>query len=148
MAYLKQWRLDHLAEARAKVLEHQRANPEMTRERQKRYRQADPEKIRKQDRERRLRLKLLVISAYGGRCACCGETEPEFLSIDHVNGGGTKHRKKVGFSGTVYRLCRDLGFPAEYQILCFNCNFSKSRGGVCVHKRASLDVLPSSPSWV
>ncbi len=37
----------------------------------------------------------LVWAHYGQRCACCGETEPAFLAIDHVNNDGNVHRKKV-----------------------------------------------------
>ena len=24
------------------------------------------------------------------KCQCCGETQPEFLTLDHINGGGHK----------------------------------------------------------
>src|SRR3990172_5963982 len=37
-----------------------------------------------------------VLDHYGGACACCGETTLEFLSLDHKNGGGTKHRNEIG----------------------------------------------------
>src|SRR3990172_11531866 len=37
--------------------------------------------------------------AYGGPvCACCGETQDAFLTLDHVNGGGNAERKKIGKS--------------------------------------------------
>jgi hypothetical protein len=39
--------------------------------------------------------KELVFNHYGKVCACCGESNPIFLSIDHIGGGGTKHRHKV-----------------------------------------------------
>jgi hypothetical protein len=34
-----------------------------------------------------------VIAAYGGRCACCGEFERDFLTLDHVNNDGAEHRR-------------------------------------------------------
>ncbi len=38
-------------------------------------------------------LRTQVINSYGGSCVCCGETELVFLSIDHINNDGDKHRK-------------------------------------------------------
>src|SRR6266536_2434059 len=46
----------------------------------------------------RRRLREEVVVAYGGRCACprCPETNPAFLTLEHVNGTGKAHRAKVG----------------------------------------------------
>src|SRR5258706_14541763 len=35
------------------------------------------------------------LDAYGGKCECCGETRREFLTIDHIHGGGQRHRKTL-----------------------------------------------------
>jgi len=85
-----------------------------------------------------------VIMAYGGyTCACCGETEPKFLSLDHVANNGAEHRRAIGYrdgngkgaSSRIWKLLRDNGFPPGYQILCMNCNHGKARNkGVCPHK--------------
>jgi hypothetical protein len=75
-----------------------------------------------------------VMAHYGNRCACCGESTPEFLSIDHINGGGRKHRKEIG-SGNMYRWIIDNGFPDSFQILCHNCNQAKGYYGECPHKK-------------
>ena len=46
------------------------------------------------------RLQDEAIMAYGGyECACCGEAEPLYLSIDHVNNDGAQHRKELGSLG-------------------------------------------------
>lgn len=76
-----------------------------------------------------------VFDAYGGyKCACCGETEYEFLTIDHVNNDGAQHRSRVGSRG-IYRDIVKQGFPAgPYQVLCMNCNWGKRRHGVCPHQ--------------
>ena len=37
------------------------------------------------------KLRLDIISAYGGKCKCCGETTPEFLSLEHSKGDGQIH---------------------------------------------------------
>jgi len=80
------------------------------------------------------RLKEAVIAAYGGKCECCGETTPMFLTIDHTNGGGATHRKSI--NGNFYRWLRKHGFPRDgFALLCFNCNCGRSlNGGVCPHK--------------
>jgi hypothetical protein len=76
-----------------------------------------------------------VFRAYGGYCcACCGETERRFLSIDHVNGGGQRHRKAIG-GGSLYTWLRVNGFPPGFQVLCHNCNLGKTLNrGICPHQ--------------
>src|SRR6266850_6520947 len=64
----------------------------------------------------------LVLQHYGGACACCGETAFEFLCIDHVNGGGSQHRKSIGFGYNFYKWLIDQGFPGGFRVLCHNCN--------------------------
>lgn len=85
-----------------------------------------------------------VYQAYGGYvCACCGETEPAFLSIDHVNNDGYKQRKKgiQGSGGRIYRWLISNNFPPGYQVLCMNCQHGKARNnGVCPHKERSTTI--------
>ena len=51
------------------------------------------EKHRRMGLENRRRLRASLFNHYGWSCACCGEDRYEFLSIDHINGGGAKHRR-------------------------------------------------------
>ena len=79
-------------------------------------------------------LKTDAYIAYGGMCKCCGEQEPMFLSIDHVDNTGATHRKIIGKGSQIYKWLRDNNYPTGFQILCMNCNLGKSRnGGVCPH---------------
>ena len=74
-----------------------------------------------------------VFDHYGRKCACCGESVKEFLTIDHINGEGTKHRKKIGRK--MYNWLVQNNLPKGFQTLCFNCNWGKHvNGGVCPHK--------------
>lgn len=66
-------------------------------------------------------------------CCCCGEREVKFLSIDHINGGGNKHRKAERISNIFHYLARN-GFPEGYQTLCHNCNMAKGFYGSCPHQ--------------
>ena len=80
-----------------------------------------------------------VFAAYGGyKCACCGESERLFLSIDHIDNNGAEERKSGLYSGSgysFYRWLRKSGFPTGYQVLCMNCQVGKHKnGGVCPHQ--------------
>jgi hypothetical protein len=88
-----------------------------------------------QTKERNLRRKRQVIDAYGGRCACCGETELVFLTIDHINGDGGAHRKELGAKTVHLTWYIKNGFPAGFQILCANCHLGKTILGTCPHRR-------------
>lgn len=81
-------------------------------------------------------LEALVHYGKGGDavCVCCGESEPAFLTLDHVDGGGNRARQ----TSRGYKLFRHLrrdGYPLGYQTLCFNCNWGKYALGRCPHTR-------------
>ncbi len=75
-----------------------------------------------------------ILVAYGGRCKCCGESEPLFLNIDHVNNDGAQERRAGKSRGiSFYRRVVQSGFPNTYQLLCFNCNCTRGFFGECPH---------------
>lgn len=86
-------------------------------------------------RNRNQKIKKEVMNAYGGRCACCGETNLWFLTIDHINGGGTADTRGRG-GDTFYRRLKAQGFPNDppLQVLCWNCNLAKHHRGACPHQ--------------
>jgi hypothetical protein len=132
---------------RAKALRYRRtrylANREEIMEKQKLYVQKNLSWISKRVSDHKRKMKLAVKMYLGGRCRCCGEREPEFLTIDHVRGGGFKVKNKHGFRRNevyyweIYRAMRaGRSVSKKYQLLCSNCNLSKHfGGGVCAHKR-------------
>lgn len=81
-------------------------------------------------RERRRRRKNLVLWTYGHACRACGETRPQFLTIDHVKDDGAAHRRRLGKqagSNDVYLDIVRRGCPIdEFAILCSNCNLGDS----------------------
>jgi hypothetical protein len=96
----------------------------------------NPERYREVQKQGLRNTKVEVINHYGGRCNCCGENNPIFLTIDHINGGGTTHRKQLKRSGSTFsRWLKNQGYPPGYQVLCFNCNCGRQiNGGICPHQ--------------
>lgn len=89
-------------------------------------------------REQGRRIRQRVLDAYGNRCACCGETTPEFLSVDHVNNDGEAHRRELkGYGRAIYAWLAKQGYPQDgrFQLLCHNCNMAKGLYGACPHTR-------------
>jgi hypothetical protein len=76
-----------------------------------------------------------VLEHYGGHCACCGESEYEFLALDHIEGGGEKHRAEVGQGSRMIDWILKSGFPDGFRILCHNCNQAIGYYGECPHSR-------------
>ena len=58
-------------------------------------------------------LRLAAFDAYGGRkCFCCPETRVEFLTLDHENGDGKRHREALGSSrSNFYAWLKRMGYP-------------------------------------
>lgn len=97
--------------------------------------------IRCRDTDRRFfaRQRGQILDAYGNRCACCGESLPEFLTLDHVHNDGAIERGRGSNSKLFGKIIKE-GFPARYQILCWNCNCAKGFYGECPHVRASREM--------
>lgn len=125
-----------------------RDNPERHNEINRRWARNHPKSVFAIGRRNREKLKLEVLSHYGGsppRCACCGETDLAFLTISHVNNDGSEHRKGLmngstrNPMGTVfYHWLKRNDFPSDPPLIveCYNCNCGKRcNGGVCPHKR-------------
>jgi len=96
------------------------------------WRMGHKEQYNQKERERKERVKREVLGYYGnGKTACvvCGESRVMCLSIDHINGGGGKHRKSIWAcqhgGHPFYRWLKTNCFPLGYQTLCMNCQFIK-----------------------
>jgi len=122
--YRRKWYLNHKEENKVKSREWYRNNKE-------KGRQINLKSHRK--------IKLLVLQHYGGeipKCACCGEKEQMFLTIDHINDDGAEHRRKIkrGGGASFYYWLKLNNYPEGFQVLCFNCNHAKSLYGKCPHQ--------------
>ena len=91
---------------------------------------AEQNKKRQKETGRKLREQLL--QKFGKECKCCGEKLKMFLTIDHINGDGNKHRKGKHQHTVWKEILRD-GTDEEYRILCHNCNWAYGLLGYCPH---------------
>jgi hypothetical protein len=90
-------------------------NKEAVVARTKAWRAKNPERTRQHQKDRYARARIKVLSWYAKgipKCACCGETELQFLALDHINGKSREKRKECGIKfavkdtcGTTYRFC-------------------------------------------
>ena len=105
-------------------------------------------------RKYRAKLKIEMLEAFGWKCQCCGEDHPYFLSLDHINKDGNKHRAEYGNSSNNNLIIADAkreGWPKDrYQLLCMNCNTAKGYYGECPHQNGMLanDVITSLKSRI
>lgn len=139
---IKSWRCKtcHAKQEKQKY----RENPQIFRKAKRVWKEMNPSKQRDIDKRSRMKLKTDALNAYSNdnpRCVCCGETELEFLCLDHTENDGNDHRKVTGRGNTFYFWLRKNKYPKlNIQVMCFNCNNSKKLGGVCVHKRNTENV--------
>lgn len=111
-------------------------NPEYFRLKSRRRYQENPELGAASARKYRRNLREEMLQAYGNCCACCGEAEPVFLTLEHKQRDGKQHRLAVGnTSQSVLADLRRRGWPKDnYEILCFNCNRGAWALGTCPHR--------------
>ena len=66
------------------------------------------------------------------QCNLCGESDFDVLCIDHVNGGGERHRRELGLRGgfKFYQWLERNDYPSGFQVLCSNCNIKKMKRGM------------------
>ena len=110
-------------------------------ERAKQYHQKNRSKRLATMKERHKTNIRKVLEHYGNQCSCCGEKEKIFLTVDHINNDGYRHRVNGSKNSTdtthqnIYNFLVRNNFPTGFQILCYNCNAGKHRNnGVCPHK--------------
>lgn len=118
------WRKEQLRRARKKwYLKKKVERPRFFKERYQR----DKLQIALNHRKRKQKIKVEVLTHYGGgslSCIKCGETRLPALSIDHINGRGTEERKLLGKAGYgFYHWLKKQEYPDGYQTLCMNCQF-------------------------
>lgn len=156
--YSKAYREKHKDKIREINRQYRIKNSDKVKENAKKYRIKNYEKLIQQQKEYYYKVKRLnresenkrlrelrqnqrkkIIEKYGSKCVCCGESQYEFLNIDHKNNDGAIHRKKMGGSSKIISWIIKNNYPDDFQILCFNCNLAKSIYGQCPHKKINME---------
>jgi hypothetical protein len=121
--------------------------PRMDKEERKKYNRKylenNRDRHREINRQWEIKKKIEILTYYGDgipACVLCGHNKINSLSIDHINGGGLKHRKSIGNrngGNTFYRWLSKNNFPDGYRTLCMNCQFEEAahmRAGAVLQK--------------
>jgi hypothetical protein len=124
-----------------KAKERYHRNPRIWIQRSQVYYSLHKKEIREHQNKENAERRIRVLMHYGGmppRCDCCGEQHLDFLTIDHMKGGGCKHRKLIcgsDSSTSFYRWLEKKRFPKGFRVLCSNCNLAIGKRGICPHKK-------------
>lgn len=140
-AHSEDWRVKH---------------PETAKSTQRRAIEKDPERYASMQRlwsaRYIARVKRLVLGRYSNEtlsCSCCGESNLDLLTLDHINNDGAEERRGLfgihRFGGSsFYRTLIKRDFPPGYAVLCMNCNWSKGKHDICVHQASPFRLLGES----
>ena len=133
--WLKKNEPEWLEEHRRKSLEYYRKVSDEAKKTPESWR-AYVAKQAKRNGDYRAKVKVTVLMHYGGKCVCCGEKNLEFLTIDHIGGGGRAHRKSLGAQTNFYKYLINNNYPRDkFRLLCMNCNWAIRYGDICPHKK-------------
>lgn len=140
----KKWRDNNIERALSTTRKWRESHRERAIETTRKWVKEHPDWIRKsykdyaRDYSRKIRIECLLHYGNGDpKCVCCGEKELKFLALDHIEGGGTKHRKGLG---NISNWAKSNGFPPIFQILCHNCNCAKGYYGFCPHEKETAVI--------
>ena len=146
----QRWREKHPEAPAAATRRWRKRNPEKARESSrlsaKLWRKAHPSLEKERKRYYYHSLRMEVFNGYGGPvCLCCGETEYDFLTLEHSKRDGAKQRKKfsgdpTGRHGNQMKLflwLRNNNYPDNLglEVLCSNCQRGRWHNtGACPHE--------------
>lgn len=73
-----------------------------------------------------IRMKVLMHYSKGTlKCALCDYNNINTLTIDHIKGDGSEHRKELGGQWKLYRWLISNDYPEGFRVLCRNCNWTE-----------------------
>jgi 5-methylcytosine-specific restriction endonuclease McrA len=138
--YMREWRKKLTPEARAAFLAKESARGKV-------YQKTASGRVAHRASQMRFREKVRteVLAHYGGKCACCGENEYEFLTLDHII--PVRHRELAKTGQPIlsaHRLVlwlRKNDYPEGFQVLCYNCNHAKGLEGECPHRSLAMNTF-------
>jgi hypothetical protein len=90
------------------------------------------------------------------KCVCCGETERDFLTLDHINGGGGQHRvadfrRPMECRRAILQLVSDEPLPAWFPTTVHELQlFQRETRAMCPQDFREIIISNCSlqPGWV
>lgn len=128
--YMREYYKDHRKEINQYKAEWQRDH-------WKEYYAEHKEELKTKAKYNNRRVRFLALLAYSAgakpQCAQCKIDDFDVLTIDHIEGGGNKHRRqlRVGSGTNFFYWLKRNDYPEGYQVLCWNCNVRKRFVGGC-----------------
>ena len=107
-------------------------------EKKKIWRDNNKDKIKAQNKRSHVKIKRNIMNHYSEgkmECKCCGQNYFWHLTIEHINGGGNKHREQVGEGANFYQWLKNNNYPEGFEVLCYNCNCGRrATNNKCEHR--------------
>ena len=110
-----------------------------------RYQRKNRNKFREYDRSRHRRVKIAAFAVLGDVCVLCGEDEEEFLTVDHIDGGGSEDRISRGRREIYISIVRDETQRKRFRLLCRNCNSGDANRKARERASQSVHTMDGSP---
>lgn len=99
----------------------------------------DRENKRNKGNPARRVLRDAALTMLGDQCTKCGFNDKRALQMDHIMGGGNKHRKSLSSPTKYYKyVIEDNG--NSFQLLCANCNMIKRTENNEFHRPALQEI--------
>jgi hypothetical protein len=105
----------------------------------------------------RLKIKERIMRHYSGGsafCGYCGYDDMRALTIDHIDGTGSEHRRQIKTKGggDFFLWLKRNNFPDGFQVLCMCCNFIKrienKEHGKRKSKQLYIPSFTNNQSWL
>lgn len=122
--YSRKYRAENRDKLNAQTKRWHEDNRERSLASKKAYRKSNSAKVQEAKKRNRIEIREKALQELGGKCLMCGINDKRVLQIDHVDGGGSAERNKIGRDGIHRKVVRDGGFG--YQLLCANCHAIKT----------------------